>query len=185
MQKLNKDQTQKLVLSGIFFAALIYGYFQFMLGPLTTKETANKAAIVSAKKEIEEARRQIKVGKNTSESAVPSANTLTSIEGMIPKEAVIAWFPPLVTRFFSSHSIPKVTLALRGTEVVPGEGLERFKYFSWDVTFPPGPALETIDALSQFENEMPLLAIRSIKIDASAGTPEAQRIICEFKTLLK
>lgn len=185
MQKFNKDQIQKMVLSGIMFAVLFYGYFQFLLGPLNSKEKANINAIADFQTKTTEATKQIKIGKNAVVKASSSVATMNSIEGMIPKEAAIAWFPPLVNQFFAKRGIPKVTLQLRSTESVPGDGLGKFKYFSWDATFHQTSAVAVIAALSEFENDMPLLAIRSVKIDANPNTPEEQRVVCEFRTLLK
>jgi hypothetical protein len=185
MPKFNKDQIQKMVLSAILLIFLVYAYFEFLMGPLSREDAANKKAIAEFQTKIEEARKQIKLGKNASERAVSSVSTMNTIESMIPKESAIAWFPPLVNQFFAKRGIPKVSLQLRTTEVVPGEGLDRFKYFMWDANFAPASAVTVISAISEFENEMPLLAIRSIKIDTTTGTPEEQRVICEFRTLLK
>ncbi len=185
MPKFNKDQIQKMVLSGIMFAILLYGYFQFLLGPLNSQEAASTKAIPELQTKLDDAKKQIKLGKNAVDRSTTSVATMQTIEGMIPKEAAIAWFPPLVNQFFAKRGVPKVTLQLRTTEAVPGEGLERFKYFMWDVSFPPSSFVTVMTALSEFENEMPLLSVRSIKVDASPGTPEDQRIVCEFRTLLK
>jgi len=185
MKKFNKDQIQKMALSGLMLVILIYCYFQYLLGPLDRAQKLNTAAIGTLQGQVETARKQVKLGRNAVARSEASVATMQSIEGLIPKEAAIAWFPPLVNQFFQKHGIPKVALQLRSTEPVGGEGLERFKYFSWDVTFPHASFATAISALSDFENEMPLLAIRSIKVDASSETPEQQRVVCEFRTLLK
>lgn len=181
----NKDQKQKLALSVMMFIGLVYGYSRFVMTPLTSTQEANEKAIAEMETKLEDATKQIKVGKNAVETAAKSVKTMETIEGMIPKEAAIAWFPPLVNQFFAKRGVPKVTLQLRSTEPVQGEGLDRFKYFSWDVSFPPASFVTVLSALSEFENEMPLLTVRAIKVDAVKGSPEEQRITCEFRTLLK
>ena len=181
----NKDQKQKMVLSAMMFIGLVYGFSRFLMTPLTTTEAQNEVAIGEMETKIEEAQKQIKIGRNSTETAANSVKTMESIEGMIPKEAAIAWFPPLVNQFFVKRGVPKVTLQLRSTDAVQGEGLERFKYFAWDVSFPPSSFVTVVSALSELENEMPLLSVRAIKVDAVTGTPEEQRITCEFRTLLK
>ena len=49
--KLNKDQTQKILLSLVGFIALVYCYFSFFLGPLNKSRasTAKSIAEVQAK----------------------------------------------------------------------------------------------------------------------------------------
>ena len=185
MPNFSKDQKQKMVLSGFLFAILIYGYFQFVLGPLKAKEAADAKAVAAAQTALDEAKKQIKIGKNAVETARTSVETMEKIEAMIPKEAAIAWLPPLVNQFFDKRGVPKAALQLRSTEPIQGQGLERFKYFSWDVTFPPSSFVSVVSALSDLENEMPLLAVRSIKADVVAGSPDSQRIVCEFRTILK
>ncbi|HEX8372852.1 MAG TPA: hypothetical protein VF585_08740 [Chthoniobacterales bacterium] len=185
MPKFNKDQIQKIFLSAILFVALIYGYFTYLLGPVTKKKEGDTKAIAETQVKIEEALKQIKLGKNAVERATASVATMEKIESLIPKEAAIAWFPPLVNQFFAKRGIPKVGLQLRSTTAVPGEGLERFKYINWDASFPPSPFFNVISALSDFENEMPLLAILSVRVGSAPTSVEDQGIVCEFRTLLK
>lgn len=155
------------------------------MSPLSSKEEADAKASVELQTKVEEARKQIKIGKNNMETASASVATMKSIDNMIPKDAAIAWFPPLVGQFFAKRGIPKVELQLRSTDPVQGEGLEQFKYFSWDVKFPPASFVDVAAALSELENEMPLLSVRSFKVDGLANSATEQQVTCEFRTLLK
>ncbi len=185
LPKLSKDQTQKIILSLMMFAILIYGYFQFLLGPLAKKDAANIKAVAELEKNISEASRSVRLGSNAVESSLAATATMRQIDGMIPKEAAIAWFPPKVSNFFDKRGVPKVTVKLRGTEKVSAPGLQEFKNFTWDVAFPPANFINVITALHQLENEDPLLAINTISVQSSPDNPDNQTISAAFTILLK
>lgn len=185
LPKLNKDQIHKISLSGILFAILIYGYFQFLLGPLAVKDTANIKQLADLENKLAEGKRQVRLGTNALETSATAEATLRQIQDMIPKEAAIAWFPPKVTGFFEKRALPKVSVKLQGTSPLREPGLEEFKYYTWNVTFPPANFNTTIAALHQLENEDPLLAITTLTVQASPDEPENQRVTAIFQTLLK
>jgi len=185
MPKFNKDQIQKMFLGGILFVFLIYSYFNFLLGPLKTREVADRRAITELETAISTATQQIRRGNNADANAVGAVDTMKRINKMIPPEPPITWLPPLFVDYFAKQGVERVVVRPVRSEPVGGEGLAGFKYYVWNVEVPEAPLIKVADILTKMENKHPLLSIRSINIDGETGNPETQRINFEIKTILK
>lgn len=185
MRKFNKDQIQKIILSGMLFIFLLYCYFTYGLDPLKAKNKRNTTEMEEVQKKLDAAKLQIRKGQNAVTNAATAVATMESIKGMIPREAPIAWLPPRLTAFFASQGIEKIAVKPGRTEPVRLEGLGDFKYYFWSIETEGISFLKMAPALSALENNQPLLIIRGLHFEVLPGNPEMQKFSCELNSILK
>lgn len=185
MNKLNKDQKQKIFLSILLMAVLVYGYFTFLLAPLNVEETKANSQITSLNTKIEKARSLIKRSKAVESQAVTAQETLAQINDRIPEGAPVAWFPPQVRSFFDRHNIKDSTTRAGSVEVGGDPNLSDYKSLAWSIDLPQTTFDQLGIALAGLENENILLEITRLQINSRPEDPEKQRVALNVVTLLK
>lgn len=180
---LSKEQQKKLMLGGLFGAALIYGYFEFGLGPLNTKQTAAKREIVTLTPKLADANKKI-ASRDALKAKVPQAEAyLNQIDQMIPEGSPVAWFPTLVGEFFKAKSGERVTTRLLNDVADPA--VDGYKRLNWTVEIPKADAMEFAGVLADFENKQPLVEVPSFIIEFIQDEPQHQRITLNLTNSVK
>ena len=185
LPKLNKDQIQKLVLSLIGVAILLYVYFTFFLGPLArSRENAlaqindRQSKLDTSKAEIDKAAKLEKVAKN-------AAARFESMKKFYPEGAPIAWFPPRTKAFFASQKIDKANAKLEGTTGFSERELSSWIRYNWVIDLPHTDYKELGHAIAALENSEPLMAIRRLSIQASRDQPQFQTVTLSAATAME
>ncbi len=185
MNKLSKDQIQKIGLSVLLMLVLVYCYFNFLLGPLSKAEVRDNAQIAALDAQIEKARILIKRGKAVKDQSASAEEMLAQINDRIPEGAPIAWFPPQMHAFFERHNL-KDSVTRGGTlEVSSDPNLAAFKNASWSIELPQAGFDQLGIALAGLENENILLEITRLQINTQPDNLEKQRVSMNVITLLK
>ncbi len=185
MNKLSKDQIQKISLSALLMVVLIYCYFNFLLDPLNKAETKATARIAELDKKLEKARTLVKRGKAIQEETVAADETLAQINDRIPDGAPIAWFPPRMRAFFDRHNV-KDSATRGGTLETPSDpNLTGFRNATWTIDVPQAGFDQFGIALAGLENENILLEVTHLQINTQPDNLEKQRVSMNVITLLK
>jgi hypothetical protein len=172
--KLSREQTQKIVLGGMMFCGVIYSYFEFLMGPLSTaREFAIKETEALAPK-IAEARTQITKAKALEEKAPASRQMLEQIRAMIPQGSPVAWVPTRLADFFKREGIEKATARMTGEPTE--KELTGFGKFAWAVEIPRVEFVTFARALSAFENAEPLMEVQTVEVEAGRENVQFQRV---------
>ena len=138
MNKLSKDQIQKIFLSGLLMVGLIYCYFTFLITPLGKSETNAAARIEALNGELSKARSAVLRSRTVEEQARTAGETMAQASDMIPEGAPIAWFPPRMTAFFTRHNLKNVVNRNGGIGPAADPGLKDFRNGDWDARTPTG-----------------------------------------------
>lgn len=185
MNKFNKDQKQKIFLSILLMIGLVYGYFNFLLAPLSRSEAGSRIAIETLDKQLAKAGTAVKRSKVLQDQAQSAQEMLAQVSDMIPDGAAIAWFPPRIRAFFDRH-------ALKGAVVRPGSidgaadaALHNFRTADWTIDLPEAGIVPLGIALAGLENEEKLLEITRLQISTAPDSPEKQHVTINATTLLK
>jgi hypothetical protein len=180
--KLEQEQIKKIALAVLLVAALIYGYFAYLLGPL--QESAKNAAdgIVTITPQIADAKQQIAKTADLERKAPQATAFITQLKNSIPDGAPIAWFPPKMADFFKSHGIEKCTthLVSESPDTMPG-----FKRLVWAIDVPRVEFVPLGAAISSLENNEPLLTILNVSVDATREDAQYQHATLVVSTLVK
>lgn len=180
---ISKEQQKKFMLGGLFGIALIYGYYEFGLGPLNTKQTAAKREIMTLTPKLADANKKI-AARDALKAKVPQAEQyLNQIEHSIPEGSPVAWFPTLVGEFFKAKSNERVTTRMLNEVADPS--VEGYKRLNWTVEIPKADAIEFASVLSDFENKQPLVDIPSFIIEFIQDEPQNQRITLNLTNSVK
>ena len=97
MNKLSKDQIQKIFLSSLLMVGLIYCYFTFLIEPLGKSVTDAATHTEELNGKLAKARSEVLRSKSVEEQARAATETMAQANDMIPEGAPIAWFPPRMT----------------------------------------------------------------------------------------
>lgn len=185
MNKLDKDQIQKISLSALMMIILVYCYFNFLLAPLNKQEVNATSRIAALDAQIEKAKTLVKRGKAVQDQGASAEEMLAQINDRIPEGAPIAWFPPQMRAFFERHNL-KDTTTRGGTLDKPDDlNLAAFKNSSWVIDIPATGADQLGIALAGLENENVLLEITHLQINTQPDNLEKQRVSLNVITLLK
>lgn len=185
MNKLSKDQIQKISLSSLMMIVLVYCYFNFLLGPLNSSEAKATLRIADLDKQIEKARSLVRRGKAIQEQSTSADEMLAQINDRIPDGAPIAWFPPKMRAFFDRHNV-KDSATRGGTLETPADpNLTGFKNATWSIDVPQVGFDQFGIALAGLENENILLEITHLQINTQPDNLEKQRVSMNVITLLK
>ena len=172
--KLSKDHIQKIALGGMLFCGIIYSYFEFLLGPLSTgREQATKDGEALAPK-IAAARAQIAKTKTIEARAPASLQLLEQVKAMIPEGAPIAWVPTKLTEIFKREGVEKASARMAGEHTE--KELTGFGKFAWAVEVPHVEFLTFAAALSALENGEPLMEVQTLEIEAGRDEAQFQRV---------
>jgi len=181
--KFDKEEIQKIVLLAVVLVALLYVYFELMIGGITANEAKKQGVIGDLTPKIAEARKQIKRTNDMEGQSASVNETLDEVRGMIPEGAPIAWFPPKIVDYFKRQGIEKTTTSLVG-EVGDPE-LEGFRKLTWTITVPKVAYNKLGIAIAGLENEMPLLEITKVQIDLNKEDVATQTATLNVVTIVK
>ena len=185
MNKLSKDQIQKISLSSLMMIVLVYCYFNFLLAPLNKEEVQSINGITTLDAQLEKARTLIKRGKAVQDQSTSASEMLAQINDRIPDGAPIAWFPPQMHAFFERHNIKDSTTRGGTLETPADPNLASFKNATWSIDVPQAGSDQFGIALAGLENEDILLEITHLQISTQPDNLEKQRVSMTVVTLLK
>jgi hypothetical protein len=160
--KIGKDEIQKIVLGALVAGGVVYGYFNWLLGPLKQRHQNVAKSIAALEPEIGRARAQISRDLDVQKEAPIARETLAQIDGMIPEGSPVAWFPTLIGDFFKNHGIEKVSTRMNAEGAMPN--LTGYRRISWGVELPKVDSLVFAKAMAALENEEPLIGVDSVTI---------------------
>jgi hypothetical protein len=183
MNKLGKDEIQKIVLGILLLLGVIYSYFDLLLGPLTKRAEQTQQSINALGPEIANAKAQIAKTKEMERDEVKTTLPMRQAQAMIPEGAPVAWFPTRITEFFKKQGIDKASTRMTG-EALDKE-LPGFRKISWGVDLPKVDFVPLGQAVAALENEEPLLEISAVQIDASRDDVEMQHAFLTVNNLVK
>ncbi|MBV9126916.1 MAG: hypothetical protein JO117_02390 [Verrucomicrobia bacterium] len=183
MNKLTKDQIQKIFLSSLLMAGLIYCYFVFLIGPLNASQERAKKEIADLDAKIAASSKRLGRMRSSEEQARLSSNVLDQVNAMIPAGEPIAWFPPRMRAFFDRQGIKETTTRLDRREKL-SEELGDFALCYWTIELPAVEFTPFGIALAGLENEEPLLEITRVAITTTLENPEKQHISLGATTVL-
>lgn len=185
MKKLTKDQIQKIALSSLMMAGLIYCYFTFLIAGLNKADVGNAASIEDLDKKIAQAKSAIIRSSSVEEQARSASETLAQVNDMIPEGAPIAWFPPRMTAFFARHNVKGITTRSNGIDTTPDPVMKDYRNATWSLDIPQVGTSALGITLAGLENEEKLLEITRLQVSTQADAPEKQRVTMNLLTLLK
>jgi len=182
--KLGKEEIQKLALSLILLAALLYCYVTFLLGPLKGREAAATTEIAELQPKIKAAKSQLKETAALEAKAPKASDTYAQILSMAPEGAPVAWFPPRIVEFFHRQGIERASVRLV-READSYAEVPNFRRLTWAIDLPAVKFIPLGIALAGLENEEPLLQINALQIEGSGVDVEAQHTILSVTTLVR
>jgi hypothetical protein len=180
--KLDSEQIKKIFAALLVLALLLYAYFEFLLGPLDKTRMDATNGIASLEPQIADAKKQISRTAGLEKEAPKATAFLTNLRNSIPDGAPIAWFPPKMAEFFKSHGIEKCTthLVSDGADSMPG-----FRRLVWSIDLPRVEFIPLGTAISNLENNEPLLNILNVTVDATREDAQYQHATLVVATLVK
>ncbi len=183
MNKLGKEEIQKIVLGSLLLLGVIYSYFDLLLGPLTKRAEQTQVSIKALGPEIENAKAQIAKTQQMEKEAPKSVLPMRQVEAMIPEGAPVAWFPTRITEFFKKQGIDKVSTRMVGEAV--DKDLPGFRKIAWGIDLPKVEFVPFGQAVAALENEEPLLEISAVQIDSSRDDVEMQHVFLTVNNIVK
>lgn len=181
---LTKDELKKIMLSAIGFAALLYVYFSFFLGPLNRSRTSMLAQMDSLQAKLGSSKSETSKAANLERQASAATSRYASLKALTPEGAPIAWFPPRIKLFFANQGIDKVTARPDGNMVYKEPELASWVKYNWDIDIPQADFVTLAGAIATLENNEPLLSISKINIKALPEAPQAQQATLLASTAL-
>lgn len=182
--KFNKDQIQKIVLSGLGFIGLLYGYFTFFLGPLERSRSAMTATIAEVQAKTASSKTEMKKTANLEMQAKEATGRYEALKATTAAGAPIAWFPPKMRAFFGEQGLDKVTARLESSADFKQPELADWVKDTWAIELPQSEYSALGQAIAQLENTEPLLAINHVAIHAVPEEPQYQQISLLAQTAL-
>ncbi len=179
--KLNKDQTQKIILSSLLFIVVLYCYNEYLLSPLQTMQTRSKASDEVLAPKLADAKKQIAKTKLLEVSWPESELIIKQVGELVPDGAPVAWFPPMLADFFKQRGIEKITA--RVNKDGAAKAMLGFKEIGWSIEIPAAEFVPLAAALSALENEQPLIEIQSFDIEANREIVQYQHFMVNLNSL--
>ena len=184
MNKLSKDQIQKISLSGLLMVGLVYCYFTFLIAPASKADANNLLAIDALDSKLAEARTEVLRSRSVHEQAANAEETLAQVNDMIPDGEPIAWFPPKMHDFLERHNLKNATIHPAGGAAAE-VGMGDLKSENWVLEIPQSGFSQLGIALAGLENEEKLLQITHLQITTQLDTPEKQHVTITVVSLEK
>jgi hypothetical protein len=181
---MNKDQTKKMVLGGLGLIALLYVYFSFFLGPLNKSRNAVQTKINDLQTKISTSKAEISKATKLEETAHSATTRYDALRALSPDGAPIAWFPPRMKTFLTSHQIDKGTTRLETNSTFKEKELANWSRYLWIVDLPQADFESLGNAIAQLENTNPLLSIKKLRIHAATDDPEMQQVVFTASTTI-
>lgn len=185
MAKLNKDEIQKIFLTGMLFVALIYCYFQFLLGPANAQKKAAEAEIATLATSTTEGRVTARKLRDLEAQVDQAGEVLLQIESLIPDGAPVAWFPPKIRGYFEQHGIKDLEVTKTSEDRFDIPALDKFRKMTWVVEIPKAKFVKFAIAIAGFENQFPLVRISMFDIDVIEDDPVNQHIKLTLVSVFK
>jgi hypothetical protein len=182
--KFSKDQQQKIFLSGLLMAGLIYCYFTFLISPASQADTANGDKIAELDKKLADAQTAILRSRNIAQQARSAEETLAQVNDLIPEGSAIAWFPPRMRAYFDRQNLKDSVVRPVG-EATNEPAMGDLKSRKWTIDIPQSGFNQLGIALAGLENDEKLLEITSLQINAQPENPEKQHVAMTVVTLIK
>ncbi len=174
--KLNKDQIQKIILSGLGFIALIYVYFTFFLGPLNKGRTTAEATMNDLNAKLASSKTEMEKARTLAQRAGVATSRFAALKAMSPDGAPIAWFPPRLKTLFANQQIDRATARLESNEPFKEPEMADWNRYKWIIDLPQSDFVTLGQALAALENSEPLLAIQKLNIKAVGDDPQFQQV---------
>jgi hypothetical protein len=182
--KLSKDQIQKLALSTIGFIVLVYVYFSFFLGPLSTGRDAALAEITELQGKVASSKNELAKTANLEKQANASTKRFAALKALNPEGAPIAWFPPRMKAFFANQEIDKVTAKIETSTAFKDADLANWMRYNWIFDLPQTDFASLGKAVAALENAEPLLSITRLSIKALPEDPQFQQVTFTASTAM-
>ena len=182
--KLNKDQTQKILLSLVGFIALVYCYFSFFLGPLNKSRASTAKSIAEVQAKTTSSNAEMKQTAKLEIEAREATGRYQALKATTADGAPIAWFPPKIRTFFGNHGIDKVSARLESSVDFKQAELSDWTKDTWAIEVPQSEFGDLGKAIAELENTEPLLAIQHVVIHAVPDEPQYQQISLLAQTAL-
>ena len=181
---MNKEQVKKLFLGGLGLIALLYVYFSFFLGPLNKSRDAVQAKITDLQTKISTSKAVISKAAKLEETAHSATVRYDALRALSPEGAPIAWFPPRMKTFLSTHQIDKGTTRLETNSACKEKELADWSRYLWIIDLPQADFESLGNAIAQLENTNPLLSIKKLRIYATTDDPEMQKAVFTAATII-
>jgi hypothetical protein len=183
--KLTKDQIQKLLLSTIGFAILLYVYFSFFLGPLNKSRDSMEAKIRDLQAKLTSSKSEMSKASNLDRQAGAATTHFAALKAMSPEGAPIAWFPPRMKSFFASQQIDKAVARLDSNTAFKQPELSAWAKYTWVIDLPQADFATLGKAIAKLENTEPLLSIVRLSIHAVPEEAEFQQVNLSAATIIE
>ena len=180
--KLSKDQFQKLFLSAVGFIVLIYVYFSFFLGPLSTSRDSALAQIDDLQGKVANSKNELTKTAKLEKQAETATNQFAALKALSPEGAPIAWFPPRIKTFFANQDIDKASARLESNSPYKEADLANWTRYGWVIELPQAEFSTLGRAVAALENGEPLLSITRINIKALSEDPQFQQVTLTAST---
>ncbi|MEO8350903.1 MAG: hypothetical protein ABI680_04175 [Chthoniobacteraceae bacterium] len=182
-RKFQKEDIQKIILGALLFLGVVYGYFDLLLGPLKKRQQSTTASIAALEPEISKAKAAIAASEKLEADAPVAEQTVSQIESLIPEGAPVSWFPVLINDFFKQAGVEKsLTRMLNESSEKDVAG---FRRIGWGIDIPETRFIAFGAAVADLENREPLVAIKSVSIEALRDDPETQRVMLTVNNIAK
>jgi hypothetical protein len=175
MNKLSKDQVQKIFLSGLMMIALIYCYFTFLITPMSKTDAANLVSIESLDTQLAQAHSQELRSRAIQAQSHTADETLAQVNDMIPEGEPIAWFPPKMRDFLERQNLKNVAVRPAGAAAAEA-GMGELKSENWSIDVPQSGFTQLGIAVAGLENAEKLLQITHLQISTQVDNPEKQHV---------
>lgn len=183
--KINKDQLQKILLSGIGFIALIYVYFTFFLGPLNKGRATAEASITDLQAKLASSKSEMAKAQTLAERAAVATGRFALLKAMSPEGAPIAWFPPRIRVLFANQQIEKITVRLENSTPFKEAEMAEWNHYNWLIDLPQADFSTLGKAIVALENSEPLLAVTKVTIKAVGDDPQFQQVTLNATSTLR
>lgn len=183
--KINKDQLQKILLSGIGFIALIYVYFTFFLGPLNKGRATAEASITDLQAKLASSKSEMAKAQTLAERAAVATGRFALLKAMSPEGAPIAWFPPRIRVLFANQQIEKITVRLENSTPFKEAEMAEWNHYNWLIDLPQADFSTLGKAIAALENSEPLLAVTKVTIKAVGDDPQFQQVTLNATSTLR
>ena len=146
---LSKNETQKIVLSGIALVAVIYVFFAFFLNPLEANREKMQVQIADYEAKLAGSAKVLHDVEVLSRSAQTATAHFADLTATIPDGAPVAWFPPRMKQFFAGEGVVADSIHLIDSAPFNQPELDRFASYNWSVALESVPFPSFAQALAQ------------------------------------
>jgi len=184
MSAFNKDQIQKIALTGVGFVILLYVYFSFFLGPLNRSRNGMLRNIADKQGKLASSQANLNKAAKLEEQAKTATTRFAALKAINPEGAPIAWFPPRIKTFFVNQQIDKATARLENSSAFKQPELAGWNKYVWVIDIPQADYGRLGKAIAELENTEPLLAVSKFSIRTSPDQPEFQQVVLGATTII-